>query len=422
MADSIIKYMKERFHLYETLDKYREYKKNGLISPESLCFITETHQVFTQDSWYSISSKDFEVLKLLVQELQNNIKDIKEGTEGNTLDSLDKISQFLTGFSTDSTLNTIINGVLDEVKNNISELDKIERDINTLSADVKAEHNRAVLEENAIKEEVENLSNTTNSKINDTIIKLDKKVDKIDGKGLSTNDFTTAYKTKLESLENYDDTEIRNIINTHIENFNTLVNANPTEAIENFNEIIAFLDNIEDSEKLDSIIAGIETQIGNNKTNIDNLQSSVNNANTTNTTKFSEIDSTLENLGNAFTTTNNNLGETKTDIGRHISNHSNPHNVTKAQVGLGNVDNTSDLNKPISTATQTALNGKVDKEDGKVLSTNDYTTEEKTKLNEIEAGAQVNDISVVYEHNGMPLPNADISSVLGRLVTGGTGN
>lgn len=33
---------------------------------------------------------------------------------------------------------------------------------------------------------------------------------------------------------------------------------------------------------------------------------------------------------------------------------------TKAQVGLGNVDNTSDLNKPISTATQTALNLKED--------------------------------------------------------------
>lgn len=33
---------------------------------------------------------------------------------------------------------------------------------------------------------------------------------------------------------------------------------------------------------------------------------------------------------------------------------------TKADIGLGNVDNTSDLNKPISTATQTALDGKVD--------------------------------------------------------------
>ena len=42
----------------------------------------------------------------------------------------------------------------------------------------------------------------------------------------------------------------------------------------------------------------------------------------------------------------------------HTGSKSNPHGVTKAQVGLGNVDNTSDANKPISTATQTALNGK----------------------------------------------------------------
>lgn len=45
----------------------------------------------------------------------------------------------------------------------------------------------------------------------------------------------------------------------------------------------------------------------------------------------------------------------------HIANKSNPHSVTKTQVGLGNVDNTSDENKPISSATQTALNGKSDK-------------------------------------------------------------
>ena len=34
----------------------------------------------------------------------------------------------------------------------------------------------------------------------------------------------------------------------------------------------------------------------------------------------------------------------------------NPHNITKSDINLGNVDNTSDVNKPISTATQTALN------------------------------------------------------------------
>ena len=50
--------------------------------------------------------------------------------------------------------------------------------------------------------------------------------------------------------------------------------------------------------------------------------------------------------------------ETIANFTEHKNNTSNPHSVTKAQVGLGNVDNTSDLNKPISTATQKALDAK----------------------------------------------------------------
>lgn len=42
----------------------------------------------------------------------------------------------------------------------------------------------------------------------------------------------------------------------------------------------------------------------------------------------------------------------------HIADTANPHGVTKAQVGLSAVDNTSDADKPVSTATQTALDGK----------------------------------------------------------------
>ena len=44
----------------------------------------------------------------------------------------------------------------------------------------------------------------------------------------------------------------------------------------------------------------------------------------------------------------------------HIARVDNPHVVTKTQVGLGNVDNTSDINKPISVATQDALDLKAD--------------------------------------------------------------
>lgn len=52
---------------------------------------------------------------------------------------------------------------------------------------------------------------------------------------------------------------------------------------------------------------------------------------------------------------------TEEELDGHKTDKTNPHGVTKAQVGLGNADNTSDVNKPISSATQTALNGKSDK-------------------------------------------------------------
>ena len=46
----------------------------------------------------------------------------------------------------------------------------------------------------------------------------------------------------------------------------------------------------------------------------------------------------------------------------HSENVENPHYVTKEQVGLNNVDNTSDLDKPISHDMQAALDGKADAE------------------------------------------------------------
>lgn len=57
----------------------------------------------------------------------------------------------------------------------------------------------------------------------------------------------------------------------------------------------------------------------------------------------------------------------QTNLETHINNKSNPHEVTKDQVGLGNVDNTSDANKPISSATQNALNSKFNASDGNAL-------------------------------------------------------
>ena len=45
----------------------------------------------------------------------------------------------------------------------------------------------------------------------------------------------------------------------------------------------------------------------------------------------------------------------KDSLDEHIADKANPHQVTKAQVGLGNVDNTADVDKPISNAVNSAI-------------------------------------------------------------------
>ena len=66
-----------------------------------------------------------------------------------------------------------------------------------------------------------------------------------------------------------------------------------------------------------------------------------------------EIDTSISNMQN--------------NLNAHINNRTNPHRVTKEQIGLDQVDNTSDANKPISNATQTALNDKFSATDGNAL-------------------------------------------------------
>jgi hypothetical protein len=100
---------------------------------------------------------------------------------------------------------------------------------------------------------------------------------------------------------------------------------------------------------------------------------------------------------------------THAQIDTHIANTSNPHSVTKTQVGLGNVDNVSDVNKPISTATQTALNAKYD-------ATNPNGYETPTQLNTRDTNNRARG-----NHTGTQLAStiSDFAStVLGTVLTG----
>ena len=93
--------------------------------------------------------------------------------------------------------------------------------------------------------------------------KDDTKVDKVSGKGLSTNDLTTELLNKLNSLENYDDTAVRNLIKGISSRIDTLVGESASEAIDNFNEILAFLNGVSDTQTLQGLISNLKKALEN---------------------------------------------------------------------------------------------------------------------------------------------------------------
>ena len=77
--------------------------------------------------------------------------------------------------------------------------------------------------------------------------------------------------------ESYDDTEIRNALTALQQQVNTLVSGDASSAIESFNEIIAFLASVEDTQTLQGIIAGLNQSIANVQNSIPTKLSQIQN-------------------------------------------------------------------------------------------------------------------------------------------------
>ena len=74
-------------------------------------------------------------------------------------------------------------------------------------------------------------------------------MDKVSGKGLSTEDFTSALKNKLDELVNYDDGDIRNEIESLQNQLDTLTNSDDLEeVIAKYEELKAFLEGLGNDE------------------------------------------------------------------------------------------------------------------------------------------------------------------------------
>ena len=100
--------------------------------------------------------------------------------------------------------------------------------------------------------------------------------------------------------------------------------------------------------------AGVMTAA--DKTNLDNTVQGLANEITNRTNAINALRTELKTyVDDLIADTGSDVTALETKVNNHIANKSNPHAVTKTQVGLGNVNNTSDANKPVSTAQASAI-------------------------------------------------------------------
>lgn len=100
--------------------------------------------------------------------------------------------------------------------------------------------------------------------------------------------------------------------------------------------------------------AGVMT--AQDKTNLDNTVQGLANEITNRTNAINALRTELKTyVDDLIADTGSDVTALETKVNNHIANKSNPHTVTKTQVGLGNVNDTSDADKPVSTAQATAI-------------------------------------------------------------------
>lgn len=283
---------------------------------------------------------------------------------------------------------------------------------------------------------------------------IDTKVDKVEGKGLSTNDYVTADKTKVTNINEVVEAATKNITATGISI--TLDKRNlVTNVVENIElnlpastTALAGLMLPSDKTKLNGIAAGAEVNVNAdwnategdalilNKPTLSTVATSGSYTDLSNKPTIPTVDVTKSYVDTQLATKANASNVyTKAEVDSKVSSVyrvkgsvASYANLPTVDVTIGDVYNVNDtganyvatsttptwdkLSETVdlsgyatTAAMNSALGNKVDKVSGKSLSTNDYTTAEKNKLAGIAASA-----------NNYSLPAAT-SSVLGGVKT-----
>lgn len=338
-----MKYIENLFHFYKTTASFEDHKKLGLINPDSICFLHETGQIYTQNTFFGICKERYETLELLVMAHDTQLKNIL-GIEGdsvsdNKINNLKDITNFLDGFSDQENLKSL----LDYIKESLQlQIEQVNQELTAKLSELQGN--------------IENELDTISLSIQSVNSRLD--------------DFDLSVNTLNSLVEDYNSTKNNyNAFKLYVE--------------EKFTYLSDSINNVkEDLSTIRSSIGqanGIAPLGDNSKVPQEYLPDSLETIEEYN----SRADFPFEGHKNTIYVALDTEVSYRWTGSIYIAVVTN---VTKETIGLGNVNNTSDEDKPVSIATQSALDTKVDIVEGKSLSTNDFTDEYKTNLDKLGWG------------------------------------
>lgn len=209
-----------------------------------------------------------------------------------------------------NTTNQTLNGVSEELENYKITNNEI---VSTNTSGIEA--NKTAIE--AIQGDY--LTSTDKTQLQDDISKVSEKA--------------TENAAAIEILNGEGDGSVKQSINNAFNEFAAEVTND--DVVNTYKELIDYA--ATHSSEFVELVGEVDTI----KTNVGEIETEISDYKAEVSERFTEVDTTINN---------------------HLTNTGNPHGVTKEQIGLENVENTSDFEKPISSATQEALDGKADLE------------------------------------------------------------
>ena len=229
---------------------------------------------------------------------------------------------------------------------------------NTLSEALETETEERISKDNQLQENITNLDTSIPEKVNQILQQGHYVSD--ENYVHTDNNFTDDDKTELDTLH-----QMR--INDEFGKVDGVTVNDVEQPIENkivkltIDKSTVGLDKVDNTSDKDKPVSdAVQLELDSINTNLSSTQTDLSSFKEETNRNISDINSTITSevtrINQELQTTTNNINTLDGKVDGHINNQNNPHNVTKEQIGLGNVDNTSDIDKPVSTLQKEAIN------------------------------------------------------------------